>query len=223
MRLAGPLQSWGDSSRFTRRETRQQPTKSGVLGLLAAADGRRRTDEIEDLARLRFGVRVDQPGRLIRDYQTARPLGAEHSGLSQRYYLADAVFVAAVEGDRELLLGLDEKLHAPTFPLYLGRRSCPPSQCISLGVTDADLEASLQSRGWEASPWFRKTAGTEVRLEIFVDANPGDDAAETVRDVPRSFDSTRREYAWRDVARRDLTLQNPDGSAVDYFAAVVGG
>lgn len=31
LRLAGPLQSWGDSSRFTRRETRAEPTKSGVL------------------------------------------------------------------------------------------------------------------------------------------------------------------------------------------------
>ena len=55
LRLKGPLQSWGDSSRFTRRETRQEPTKSGVLGLLAAAQGRRRGDPIEDLAGLAFG------------------------------------------------------------------------------------------------------------------------------------------------------------------------
>ena len=71
LRLAGPMQAWGDNSRFTRRDTRMIPTKSGVLGLLAAADGRRRTDPIEDLAGLRFGVRVDQPGQLQRDFQTA--------------------------------------------------------------------------------------------------------------------------------------------------------
>ena len=36
LRLAGPMQAWGDASRFTTRQTRTEPTKSGVLGLLAA-------------------------------------------------------------------------------------------------------------------------------------------------------------------------------------------
>ena len=40
LRLAGPLQSWGSSSRFTRRSTEAFPTKSGIVGLLAAAQGR---------------------------------------------------------------------------------------------------------------------------------------------------------------------------------------
>ena len=223
MRLAGPLQSWGDSSRFTRRDTRQQPTKSGVLGLLAAADGRRRSDAIEDLVQLRFGVRVDQPGRLIRDYQTALPQGAEYSGVSHRYYLADALFIAAVEGDRGLLLGLDEQLRRPTFPLYLGRRSCPPSQSISLGVTDTDLDTSLRSQQWQASKWYRKTAGATVRLELFLDATNASTTTETIRDVPHSFDPTRREYYWRDVMHDEMTMTNPDGPGVDYFSAAVGG
>lgn len=33
LRLAGPLQSWGTSSRFTRRATDRAPSKSGVIGL----------------------------------------------------------------------------------------------------------------------------------------------------------------------------------------------
>ena len=37
LKLAGPLQSWGSSSRFTERGTEHEPTKSGVVGLLAAA------------------------------------------------------------------------------------------------------------------------------------------------------------------------------------------
>jgi len=40
LRLAGPLQSWGDSSRFATRGTRREPTKSGVIGMVAAALGR---------------------------------------------------------------------------------------------------------------------------------------------------------------------------------------
>ena len=71
LRLAGPLQSWGSASRFTRRGTDPQPTKSGIVGLLAAAEGRRREDPIEDLSGLRLGVRVERPGVLIGDFQTA--------------------------------------------------------------------------------------------------------------------------------------------------------
>ena len=49
LRLAGPMQAWGVKSRFTVRSTELAPTKSGVIGMLAAATGRRRTDPIEDL------------------------------------------------------------------------------------------------------------------------------------------------------------------------------
>lgn len=226
LRLAGPLQSWGDSSRFTRRETRQWPTKSGVLGLLAAATGRRRTDSIEDLITLRFGVRMDQPGRLIRDFQTARPLGAAHAGLSNRYYIADAVFVAGVEGDPALIGGLEEAVRAPAFPLFLGRRSCPPAGAVSLGVVHADVEDSLRRCEWQASPWFRRMAPSTVALELFVDALGGDsEVVHTVRDVPVSFNSERRQYGWRDVIQPSPeTKANPDArrASADWFSAVMG-
>ena len=47
LRLAGPMQSWGVSSQFVHRATETFPTKSGLVGLLAAAQGRRRCDPIE--------------------------------------------------------------------------------------------------------------------------------------------------------------------------------
>ena len=46
-------------------------SKSAVIGLLAAAEGRRRTDSIEHLLDLRFAVRTEQAGRVERDFQTA--------------------------------------------------------------------------------------------------------------------------------------------------------
>ena len=64
LRLAAPLQAWGADSKFETRKTNREPTKSGVIGLLAAALGLRR-DESEGLARLtglRFGVRVEGKG-----------------------------------------------------------------------------------------------------------------------------------------------------------------
>lgn len=79
LRLAGPLQAWGVKSRFTVRSTELAPTRSGIIGMLSTAIGRRRTDPIEDLLSLRFGVRKDQPGRVIRDFHTARSLDGKDS------------------------------------------------------------------------------------------------------------------------------------------------
>ena len=52
--LDGPLQSWGNSSRFDRRTTALHPTRSGVIGLIAAAMGidKHAPDEAEQLRRL---------------------------------------------------------------------------------------------------------------------------------------------------------------------------
>ena len=41
LRLAAPLQAWGADSKFETRKTGREPTKSGVIGLLAAALGLR--------------------------------------------------------------------------------------------------------------------------------------------------------------------------------------
>ncbi len=228
LRLAGPMQAWGDSSRFTRRETRPEPTKSGVLGLLAAALGRRRTDPIEDLAALRFGVRVDQRGRLLRDFHTAhRWSDGKSMPLSYRYYLADAVFVAGVEGDAPLLEGVADSLSSPGFPLYLGRRSCPVTGRLNLGLREAGLEEALRAHNWEASLWYRRRQSDVVDLDLLLDAVPGTAAgsgSETVRDVPLSFSPARREYGWRDVLRAEpVRLDNPDGTPrVDFLAPLRG-
>ena len=136
LRLAGPLQSWGDGSRFNRRKTRTEPTKSGVFGLLAAAQGRRRTDPIEDLLSLKFGVRCEQPGKILRDFQTEIDWrNGKAFPLTHRYYLSDAVFLAAIEGHDHLIEALHDALLNPVFPLFLGRRSCPPVRPYCRGAT----------------------------------------------------------------------------------------
>ena len=72
LRLEGPLQSWGGRARWDVRDTRAEPTKSGVIGLLGCALGYERGDvRLEELDRaLRFGVRVEAPGQVMEDYQT---------------------------------------------------------------------------------------------------------------------------------------------------------
>lgn len=170
LRLAGPLQSWGGNSQFNRRDTLGEPTKSGITGLLAAAQGRRRQDPIEDLLALRLGVRTDQPGSLLRDYHTVsdyrgRPLlsaalsgkgtqkptsPAKHTHVTQRFYLQDAVFVVAVSGPVEVLAVLSEAIRRPAFPLALGRRACVPTQPLLL---DPPVDESGEHPGlWEGGP-----------------------------------------------------------------------
>ena len=49
LRLSGPLQSWGSDSLYDNRNTDYYPTKSGVIGLIAAALGLKREDSLEKL------------------------------------------------------------------------------------------------------------------------------------------------------------------------------
>lgn len=62
LRLSGPLQSWGADSLYDNRNTDYYPTKSGVIGLIAAALGLKREDSLEKLNTLKFGVRIDCQG-----------------------------------------------------------------------------------------------------------------------------------------------------------------
>ncbi|MFG2064841.1 type I-E CRISPR-associated protein Cas5/CasD [Micromonospora sp. NPDC048871] len=222
LRLAGPLQSWGATSRFTQRHTEIAPTKSGVIGMLAAAQGLRRTDPLTDLLGLEFGVRIDQPGQILRDFQTARTLdGRDSMPLTNRYYLSDAVFLAAIGGAQDLLTGLDEAVRRPKFPLYLGRRSCPPVAPVTLGVHPGTVPEVLGDYPWQAAKRLCKGAGLTVALEMLTDAPPGAEVSETVPDQPISFDPAHRQYGWRAVVRTRVVVPNPDGSAP--VAAAAGG
>lgn len=232
LRLAAPLQSWGASSRFVRRTTEPWPTKSALVGLFAAAMGRRRVDPIEDLLELRFGIRVDQPGQLLRDFQTARSLdGARTMPLSTRYYLADAVFLAVVGGPEEILEPVSQALQRPAFPLYLGRRSCPPAGRFHLGLRDDEVFDVLRNEPWLASASHRsRFHGNVVQLDAVVDADavPSDHDAPgvdlTVRDEPVSFDPELRQYEWRRIVRTSVRLDvgGSANSRHDPFA-IVGG
>ena len=95
LRLAGPLQSWGVDSKFETRGTLDFPTKSGVIGLLAAALGYSRDEPLDRLNKLKFGVRVDKEGVRLHDYHTAK--GKKDTYVTHRYYLSDAVFLAGLE------------------------------------------------------------------------------------------------------------------------------
>jgi CRISPR system Cascade subunit CasD len=196
LRLVGPLQSWGVQSRFSVRDTGLEPSKSGVIGLLCAALGRPRHADVEDLAALRMGVRVDQEGRLRYDFHTAQHVlkaggGIKDTEPSRRYYLADAKFLVGLAGESsELLTRLLQALAAPIWPLYLGRKAFVPGEPIWLedGLRlGSGLENALREY-----PSLVSTAESARRLVL-----ESDEGREVRPDQPISF--ARREFALRRV------------------------
>ena len=194
LRLAAPLQSWGADSKFETRKTNREPTKSGIIGLLAAALGLRR-DDAAGLARLNglhFAVRADREGSLLVDFHTAK--SRDTSYVTYRHYLQDAVFLAGLEsGDEALLRELEAALRHPVYPLYLGRRSCPPTLPLCLGIRAGKLLDTLR-----AEPLLVKQRNG-APLRIVADTDPADAAAVPRRDLAVSFSPIHRQYGFRPV------------------------
>lgn len=183
LRLCGPMQSWGVQSRFGVRDTGREPSKSGVVGLLAAALGRPRSEAVADLARLGMGVRVDVEGSLQRDYHTAGMGGfLRASGqierrnliVSSRYYLSDARFLVGLDGSDDLLLAqLHSALRNPRWPLFLGRKAFPPGEPVWL--CDGLLSGATCEQALRAYPWLGPAGQSppeQVRLVFEDPAGP---------------------------------------------------
>ena len=208
LRLAGPMQAWGTQSRFTVRDTDREPSKSGVVGLLAAALGVPRDDEqrIAQIAVLRMGVRVDREGQVATDFHTAggtvpgrKDYGVYKANktspetvISHRHYLCDADFLVGMEGDdRSWLEELDAALANPSWPLFLGRKSFVPSVPVRIGVKDGSLEEVLRTHPWH--PRAKNDSPQPLRLLI----ETTDPTEEARYDQPVSFDVHRRRYRLR--------------------------
>ena len=227
LRLSALLQSWGAESNFNFRRTMKFPTKSGVLGLVAAAFGysREDTDALKKLNTLKFGVRIDHEGELLRDFHTAKHPKASKKDtyITERFYLADAIFLAGLESeDITFLNEIKNALKHPAFPLFLGRRSCPPTMPLFLGIRDTDLLASLRTEPWlldeSKQKQFRNT-----KLRIITDS---DIPTEVIRDVPVSFSKLNRRFNFRNVTEEyinadtvaTVTAENIVATAHDPFA-----
>lgn len=190
LRFAGPMQAWGADSRFDVCRTNREPTKSGEIGLLAAALGWRRDAPLDDLEALQFGVRVDREGVLLRDFHMVR--SAKTAYVTTRYYLCDAVFLTGVFSEDEALMQrLAEAVSHPAFPLFLGRRACPPEGRVFLGLREEALEEALMH---EPSLLSQQTMDPNKMTRMVLEDPAG---PARLRDVPVSFSPFRREYRYR--------------------------
>jgi CRISPR system Cascade subunit CasD len=229
MCLDAPMQSWGLRGRGTIRDSATEPTKSGVVGLLCSALGINRDDEpgIARLAALQMSVRVDREGILERDYHTAQNVpttsGSGHrTVVSQRYYLADALFLVVLHGDPDPITELAHALPQPRWPLFLGRRAFVPTRPLTAspdavdgpptgaGLVNGDPETVLASHLWlETRADVRATERRRPQrtpLRTIVDCDPGHPLAETRYDHPVSFDRHRRTFRARTIRYGQVPL-----------------
>lgn len=166
-RLYGPMASWGDVAVGTYRPTFDHPSKSAVMGLLAAAIGIRRDEDVKHRALAEsydFAVRVDASGTMLRDYHTSQvpPSGKGKNGkhfatrkdelavskkdlktiLSTRDYYCDAAYTVCLWGMADevpySLENMAQKLQEPEFVLYLGRKSCPLAMPVDAKVVSGE-------------------------------------------------------------------------------------
>jgi len=218
LRLEGPLQAWGDPSKFLIRRTLDAPTKSGVLGILCCAMGLSRKaarERLPELTALTLGIRIDRRGIRWWDYHSVGAgtgmttaaggvkTGAQGTMITRREYLADGSYLVALQGDEHLVHEIASALAAPRWPLFLGRRSCPPSVPIyaipregevwSNPGTYEDLPAALKAVPW--CPRYQHDTdvwdGSLVSLVEWLPKSGEEmapDDAEIWYDAPMSFD-----------------------------------
>lgn len=231
LKFAGPLQSWGTSSHFETRHTDYYPSKSAVIGMIAAAFGYKRNEphdaDLKQLNELAFAVRIDQQGNLLKDYHIAskcKPTGEfDRNYVTNRYCLEDAVFLVALGSEDSFLLEkIEQALAAPYFQLCLGRRSFPLSYDFIIGMQEEDPFALLRAYPWMAQKWQQKkiqslnSTSDDLFIPIYADADllaPYQSSIErpSVRklrhDIAFSFSNKNRRFGYRYEARFDLLLK----------------
>lgn len=207
--LYAPLQSWGDIAVGDIRNTYRYPSKSALIGLIAAAMGWDRYKDEEQMAELnrnlKFAVRADgRDGPVLPDYHTAQvppsrkgkvyrtradELKAEdlETILSTREYLCDSAFTAFCFGPYDVLEESGERLRNPRRPLYLGRKSCPLAvPCVPKIIEGVDLLDIQRQYGFPEEMRTRgwvplKETGEEARIVWEEGIEPGMTTSTIVR------------------------------------------
>lgn len=202
--LDGPMQSWGHASRFDRRTTALHPTRSGVLGLVAAAMGidKHGPDEAGGLRRLAplrvttvaLGRRDRRgkslPMRRLEDYHTVTGIrrasgkvALDATVQTYRHYLLDARFGVLLEGPSGLLEEIAAALRDPRWGVWFGRKSClPASPVLAAGPGD-------RAGVWKDLLLRARLAGTELpeSFDRVVEVAPDDPTADMIEDTPVAY------------------------------------
>lgn len=217
IRLTAPLQSYGNQASFNQRTSDNYPSKSAVIGIIAAALGYRRDDaRILQLNNLLFAVRIEQSGNMMTEFQTVEYQKSSTKTarkLTYREFIQDAVFIVAIGSDNDHEIEkIVSALKHPKFQLYLGRRSNPPAGPLMIETYDEENPLQvLEKLSWQAEPWYQKRLRAPKFLtRIIADAelNPENNIT-MIKDKVGSFNQKNRYYQYRPVIiKKKIELDN---------------
>lgn len=150
-----------------------------------------------------LSAKVDGKGRIY--VKVTQSSGELETDVSERHYLADASFLAALQGEPQLIERLAAAVQAPVWPCFLGRKACVPAAPIFDGVGRHDnLRAALA-----AQPFSRRVqeawegrAGRPRALRLLLEVKPG----EGVRQHDNLGTPSRRVFRPRYVGEEWLAL-----------------
>jgi len=241
-RLYGPMAAWGWVSVGEQRHSHAHPSRSAVLGLIAAALGVKRHQETE-LSQIneQYGVAVmaETTGEWLRDYHTVQVpkakgkakyhtrrdelrLGDLYTILSQRDYRTDACYTLAIWSRASLPIYSLEDIRAalirPRFALYLGRKSCPPSLPLRPVIADESTLMSAFDSYHHALLEDEKNLLHELKfsspINYFWDVLPdGVEAGLPVQQLRRRRDKLLNRERWQFGEREEYTGTHDRGGS----------
>ena len=168
LRLEGPLQSWGDRSRFWQRGTLPFPTKSGVLGMIFCACGlggpqrerlalcnalpmtvfelssKAEKSFLNDMQMIGSAYDKNDPWEKLlipKTYEGKSAQNVSGSKMTYRLFLQDADFAVILEIPVRFREEFVSGLKCPKWDIYLGRKSCVPSCPVYQGIFGTYEEA----------------------------------------------------------------------------------
>ncbi|MDP2505857.1 MULTISPECIES: type I-E CRISPR-associated protein Cas5/CasD [unclassified Oceanobacter] len=127
--------------------------------------------------------------------------------MTYRYYLQDSAFAVVLEVPEKQAQALAEALQNPVWDLYLGRKTCAPTELIYQGLYENTAAAWQQadtiaeSKQRQAS-YAVMDAGADSKSDKESEANGGEIL--TLNDVPIQFGTNKR-YRDRQVTLLELT------------------
>lgn len=200
--IDSPMQAWGSSSRFQNRETEAFPTKSALLGLVAAAlgidkHGEDEGERLAEIANLRatvcalpragkaetlrltdfhtIGGGYDRKGSDVDRLSIPRKASGPPFGtvITRRTYLTDARFTASLEGSNLLIHQIADALTDPLWGVWFGRKTCLPALPLAPTI-GKNSKAAFESLLARVAEWDGRDLYELHALERWDEPDEGD-------------------------------------------------
>lgn len=144
------LSAYGLQTFDVHRRANHFPTRSAIVGLLAAAIGitRKEQQALYELSEsITTAVQVNETGEKIMDYHTVQnfrsPEGKIQKGTKPTYreYWCDSEHTFAISAGSDLIIQLEQAVKAPKFNLFQGRKCCPLTRPLFERIVDENNPA----------------------------------------------------------------------------------